>query len=231
MALGGPGPDGYGQAVPGPLPPRSGKLAKVWGMLEVEGDMVVVRLEGWRVLWATKKTLRVPLSAVTAVEHDPLVYQRVSTRLRRRSRWLRSGSLFKVGAYHGLDGWSFWACGMARNAVVVETSGTRYRFVVVEVADPAAVVGALREAAGIAPAPPPKVRSIRDAPRKRRFDPPGAVRLTKPQSEPDVAQAEPDVAQGHTAGGEPGAADPDAPDAHQEVRRPLSDTSKDPDPA
>jgi len=183
MALGGPGSDRQSPAAQPPLTGRYRKPPKIWGSLDVENAMVIVRLEGWRVLWATKKTLRVPLDAVVAVDHDPFVHERVSTRLRRRSRRLRSAPLFKVGAYHGLEGWSFWACGMARNAVVVETSGARYRFIVVEVGDPHKVVTVLREAAGLAPATGSNVRSISDAPRQRRSNRPRS-RLGRP---PDPA--------------------------------------------
>jgi hypothetical protein len=228
MALGGPGSDFRGQTPQGPLLGRATKPPKVWGSMHVEGEAIVVRLEGWRVVWATKRTLRVPIEVVVAIDHDPFVHERVSTRLRRRSRRVRSAPLFRVGAYHGLEGWSFWACGMARNAVVVETSGSRYRYVVVEVEDPASVVSTLREAAGLGPVPSQNVRSIADAPRTRRSSRPAAVR--RPRSLPGSSGARAGIGVSVPS---PTQADP-APTARdtttaRDIPAPASDTPIDPD--
>ncbi|MFZ0173351.1 MAG: hypothetical protein WAL04_16845 [Acidimicrobiales bacterium] len=156
--------------------------------MEVEGDSLVVRLTGWRMIWALQRGLRVPLSSVVAVTHDPAAYQHVSRRLRQARR--ARTTLFKVGAQHGRDGWSFWACGFARNAVLVETTGVRYRFLVVEVADPDAVAETVRSAAGlvaVAPSSPPKVGSITDASSLGR-QPKGSTRaVVKMPSEHDEA--------------------------------------------
>ncbi|MHB1988377.1 MAG: hypothetical protein ACYCSF_10390 [Acidimicrobiales bacterium] len=129
-----------------PVAPRREHPAKVWGTLAVEGEDVVVRLSGWRALWAMKRRLSIPLSAIVAVTHDPAARSHVRAKLRRRGG--RTG-VFRVGAYHSLEGWSFWAVGLARNAVVVEASGARYHFVVIEVADPVSSVRAIRAAAGL----------------------------------------------------------------------------------
>ena len=128
---------------------------KVWGTMEVEGDSLVVRLSGWRIVWAFQREVRVPLASVIGVAHDPGAYLHVSRRLRRARR--AHTTLFKLGSQHGYQGWSFWACGLARNAVVVELTGVRYRFLVVEVADPGAVVQRVREAAGLR-SPKPSTR-------------------------------------------------------------------------
>lgn len=124
----------------------------MWGTLDAEGDSLVVRLSGWRAAWAVQRTLRVPLSSVVRVAHEPAAHQVVSVGLRHDRRV--ATRLFKLGSQHGRDGWSFWACGGARNAVIVETTGVRYRFIIVEVADPAAVVEAIRQAAGLPPTQP-----------------------------------------------------------------------------
>jgi hypothetical protein len=142
---------------------------KEWARVQVSDSVLVIRLAGWRAVWATTRTLRIPTGAVVAVAHDPAAHQRVNTRL-RKTRGSRT-ALFKLGAHHGRVGWSFWACGLARNAVVIETSGVRYRFVVVEVANPKGVVEAVRQGAGIAPPSParaPTVRPITAARRLRR---------------------------------------------------------------
>jgi hypothetical protein len=140
---------------PTPIPPRREHPPKVWGSIDVEGDEVVVRLKGWRSLMAVKRRLAVPLSAVLAVTHDPSARLHVRTRLRKRGG--RTG-VFRVGMYHSPDGWSFWSVGLARNAVVVEASGARYRFFVVEVADPASTLEIICQAAGLNAARPDAFR-------------------------------------------------------------------------
>lgn len=170
--LGGPYDDGS--------PARSLQRAtrnppKRWGEVHVQGDAVVVRLSGWRAIWAMQRKLRLPLEGIVNVAHDPDVYQRVSTRLRRSAR--ARTTMFKLGSQHGSDGWSFWSCGYARNAVLIEVRGVRYRFVIIEVESPAAVVQSIREATGLAPdtplyAPPPPTPTFRETMRARRREKP-----------------------------------------------------------
>lgn len=133
-----------------PIPARREHPPKVWGRVVVAGDSVVVELSGWRAVWAVKRRLVLPLSSVVDVRADPDARANVRAKLHKRAG--RTG-LFRVGSYHSLEGWSFWSVGLARHAVVVECSGARYRYVVVEVADPAATVAELRRAAGLERAP------------------------------------------------------------------------------
>jgi uncharacterized protein (TIGR03083 family) len=112
----------------------------------VDGAELVVRLSGWRKLLATKGEVRFPLASITRVEHDPLARSHVRTGLRN---WRRHGQgIWRLGIYHGIDGWSFWSIGVGRNAVLIECSGQHFRFVVVEVADPGRTVREIR--AGVA---------------------------------------------------------------------------------
>ncbi|HXY44054.1 MAG TPA: hypothetical protein VEH29_07690 [Acidimicrobiales bacterium] len=165
--LGGPPPDGGAGLEPFVRSTRN--PPKVWATTGIEGDTLVIRLTGWRMVFALQRGVRVPLSCVIGATHDPAAYQHVSRRLRqpRRART----TLFKLGSQHGRDGWSFWACGFARNAVVVETTGFRYRYLILEVEDPKSVAAAIAKAAGLEPPPPPAppaVRSLTDARRLHR---------------------------------------------------------------
>jgi len=118
----------------------------VWGECTVDKAEVVVRLKGWRRLLATRSEVRFSLASVTRVEHDPLARAHVRSGLRN---WRRHGQgVWRIGIYHGIDGWSFWSIGIGRNAVLMECSGERFRYVVVEVADPARTVREIRAAAG-----------------------------------------------------------------------------------
>ena len=94
----------------------------VWGECRVGADEVVVRLRGWRTLLAAKGTIRFPLASIVRVEHDPLARAHVKTGLRQ---WREHGQgVWRLGTYHGLDGWSFWSIGLGRNAVLIECSGS-----------------------------------------------------------------------------------------------------------
>ncbi len=118
----------------------------VWGECRVGADEVVVRLRGWRTLLAAKGTIRFPLASIVRVEHDPLARAHVKTGLRQ---WRKHGQgVWRLGTYHGLDGWSFWSIGLGRNAVLIECSGVHLRYVVIEVADPERTVREIRLAAG-----------------------------------------------------------------------------------
>jgi hypothetical protein len=127
-----------------PIPSRSNRPLHDWARVDVADDFLEVRLSGWRSVLALRRRLRVPLSAVASVQHSSRAYVLVPTsiRLRRRSR----PHLWRLGVYRGRSGWSFWSCGLGRGAVVIETQGYRFRFVVVEVSDPGAVIRRLEAA-------------------------------------------------------------------------------------
>ena len=144
-----------------PIAPRRARPPKVWGSIGLEDDQVVVRLDGWRSVVAMRRRLAVPLGSVTSVYHDPAVRAHVQAKLRRRAS--RTG-LFRLGTYHSPQGWSFWSIGLARNALVIETSGARYGFVIVEVADPASTVDMIRKAAGLSSVGPDASRQEQSPP-------------------------------------------------------------------
>jgi hypothetical protein len=115
-----------------------------WGECSVEGAQVVVRLRGWRRVLALRTELTVPLHSIARVDHDPLARAHVRTGLRQ---WGSHGhGVWRIGAYHGLDGWSFWSIGLGRNAVLIECLGERFRYVVIEVADARQTVEEIRVA-------------------------------------------------------------------------------------
>ena len=130
-----------------PIPSRRDRPPKAWATIEVAGGDVVVRLSGWRRVWAVTSKLVIPAGNVVDVAHDPEARAHVRAKLRRSAA--RTG-VMRLGAYHSLQGWSFWAIGLGRNAVVITTSGVRFRHVVVEVEDPAATVREVEEAAAAA---------------------------------------------------------------------------------
>lgn len=135
-----------GTAVIAPLPSLSNRPPGVWGALTVSGEDLVVTVSGWRTILAVKRQVSVPLSCVIRVAPEPAARSVVRAKMRRRAG--RAG-LFRAGVYHSLDGWSFWSIGLGRNAVLVECSGARFRYLVVEVADPVATTREISAAAGL----------------------------------------------------------------------------------
>ncbi len=126
--------------------PELHRAPAIWGECRVEGDEVVVQLRGWRRIVATRGTLRLPLASIVRVDHDPSARAHVKIGLRQ---WRKHGQgVWRVGTYHGLDGWSFWSIGLGRNAVLIECSGERFRYVIIEVADARATVREIRLAVG-----------------------------------------------------------------------------------
>ena len=166
-------PSGTGQ-------PGVGQAPWVWAECHVEGDDVVVRLKGWRRVLATRATLRFAVSSIVRIEHDPLARAHVRSGLRN---WKRHGQgMWRLGVYHGFDGWSFWSIGVGRNAVLMECSGERFRYVVVEVADPELTVA-------------------RDPCRGR---PPGLGRFRRSSERPGGTKPPPAQSRPSRAGGAPG---------------------------
>ena len=123
--------------VSGVAPGRSGRAAVgLGGVLAWKRTRVVVRLSGWRRRPRHRSAeLRFPLGVdrrASSTTRSP-----VRTCAAGSASWRKHGQGFwRLGIYHGLDGWSFWSIGLGRNAVLIECSGERFRYVVVEVADP-----------------------------------------------------------------------------------------------
>ena len=126
-------------------PSGSRRAPMIWGECGVEGDQVVVGLRGWRRIVATRGTIRFPLASIVRIDHDPSARAHVIIGLHQ---WRKHGQgVWRVGTYHGLDGWSFWSIGLGRNAVLIECSGERLRYVVIEVEDARRTVREIRVAA------------------------------------------------------------------------------------
>lgn len=117
---------------------------KVWADCHLEGDEVVIALSGWRKVLATRAPVRFPVTSVARVERDPMARAHVRIGFHQ---WRRhGGGLWRVGVYHGVDGWSLWSMGIGRNAVLFRCKGEHFRYVIVEIADPELTIREVRAA-------------------------------------------------------------------------------------
>ncbi len=120
--------------------------------VRVADGRIVVELHGWRRVLAMQGGVSVPVDAVASAVPDPFPRGTVGVGPRRPRRRQTSGA-FRYGTYHGVHGWAFWAIDTGRGSVVIELSRGRYRFLVVEVADPSGLVAAI-DSAKRNPSPP-----------------------------------------------------------------------------
>lgn len=113
--------------------------------VRVESGQIVVELHGWRRVVAAQGGVSVPVDAVVSAVPDPFPRGTVGVGP-RRPRQRQTSGVFRYGTHHGVHGWAFWAIGTGRGSVVIELSSGRYRFLVVEVGDPAGLVAAIDSA-------------------------------------------------------------------------------------
>ena len=113
-------------------------------VVEIVGDRLRVRLDGWDRVWAFKRELEVPLAHVRGVEPAPAEI---------RPRGLRApGSywpgLIAAGTYRRRAGKEFWSVRDRSRAVVVHVADDAYDRLVLQVPDPSATIAEIRRAIG-----------------------------------------------------------------------------------
>jgi hypothetical protein len=109
----------------------------------VEGDRAVFRIEGLDKLWAFRSQLEIPLAHITAVEvnHEEV------------GRWWHGlkligteiPGLLGAGTFFYHRELVFWDVRDPANTIIVSLEHEHYKKLIVEVADPAATAGLLRE--------------------------------------------------------------------------------------
>jgi hypothetical protein len=112
--------------------------------VQQEGDTVIFTVEGWHKLWAFRSELRIPCAHIKSARPDP----------EAAAHWagLRAGGtyipgLLTAGTFY-LDGLfdhkpTFFDVQHQENTVTVELADEHYARLIIEVADPAAVVALL----------------------------------------------------------------------------------------
>ncbi|MFI9329387.1 hypothetical protein ACIGZJ_17805 [Kitasatospora sp. NPDC052868] len=105
--------------------------------VRIDGDNLIVEIEGLDKLWALKSRLVIPLANVRGATADPGIS--------RESKGFRAPGthfpgIITAGTFHIHGDRVFWDVHDAAKAVVIELADERYARLVVEVSDPRATV-------------------------------------------------------------------------------------------
>ncbi|MER6910442.1 hypothetical protein ABT354_02015 [Streptomyces sp. NPDC000594] len=112
-------------------------------LVSIDGNDLIVELEGLDKFWALKNRLAIPLAHVRGATSDPGIV--------REPKGLRAPGthlpgVITAGTFHTDDGRVFWAVRDPAKAVVIELADQRYARLVVEVSDPRATVDLIEHA-------------------------------------------------------------------------------------
>ena len=115
-------------------------------MVEVslDGESLLFAVKGWDVLWSLTSHLEIPLSHVLGARSDPEVAQGWYKGLRLPGTSVPG--VITAGTFYQDGKRIFWDVHNAANTVVVDLQDDRYDELVVEVADPDAVVSLILDA-------------------------------------------------------------------------------------
>jgi hypothetical protein len=114
--------------------------------IEIDGDSLDIQVQGTHKLWALKSSLRVPLSDVIDVRHDPERARRAWPGLRVPGTHIPY--VYTAGTYYQSDFRpDFWTVRNADDAVVIQCTGdAAYDEIIVEVERAADTVEQVRAA-------------------------------------------------------------------------------------
>jgi hypothetical protein len=111
--------------------------------VKVEGDKLIVAIEGLDRLWLFTSRLEIPLAHVTGAKHDPGV-------VRGWKGWRGPGAhvpgVIVAGRFHRDGKRIFWDVHDAAKAVVIDLTDDQYARLVVGVDDPAKTVASIQDA-------------------------------------------------------------------------------------
>lgn len=109
-------------------------------------DRIELSVLGWSRLWAFKRRVMIPVSAIAGVSSAPLELARGIWKTLRIPGTYFPGVIV-AGSYYAAGKWSFWDVRKLRNAIVLELDGSQaYDRLVVEVEDPAVALKTIETA-------------------------------------------------------------------------------------
>lgn len=112
--------------------------------LVIEGGTLHLEVKGIDKLWALKSSLAIPLEHVRGARRDPEVARVWNKGLRAPGTHIPG--VIVAGTFYQHGKRIFWDVHRAANTIVIELADERYDQLIVEVADPAAVVARIGEA-------------------------------------------------------------------------------------
>ena len=107
-------------------------------------DRVVFEVEGLDKLWALRSRVEIPLTHIASAEFDPA----------QVGKWWHGfrllgtdvAGLFAAGAFYYHGELVFWDVHDSNNTVIISLNHERYKKLIIEVEEPAGVVGRIRAA-------------------------------------------------------------------------------------
>jgi hypothetical protein len=114
--------------------------------IQVEGDRLVLEVEGWDKLWALKSRLEIPLAHVHGAHADP----------EPAMGWFQGIKLggtavphvFRAGTFYQDRGLVFWDVSHPENTIVIDLEHEHFKKLVVEVEDPTAAIRMIESSIG-----------------------------------------------------------------------------------
>ena len=112
--------------------------------VSIDGDQLIVEVEGLDKLWSLKSRLVIPLANVRGATADPgIIKEPKGTRL----PGTHVPGVITAGSFRTDGEWVFWDVRDPAKAVVIELSDQEYTRLIVQVADPRATVALVENAA------------------------------------------------------------------------------------
>ncbi len=115
--------------------------------IEVTDSMLIVHVEGFDKILALKSQLQVPLSHVIDAEIDPNIgeeFRRLFVGIKAPGTGL--AGVVRAGTWYTSEGKVFWDIHHPENAITIHLADDDYNKLLIEVANPAEAVAAIREA-------------------------------------------------------------------------------------
>ena len=115
--------------------------------IEIEGDRLVINVEGADKLWALRSRLEIPLAHVKATRID-LAFVSHERYQGLKIAGARVPGVITAGSFRQEGDTVFWDVHHPEKAIIIELADERYARLVVEVENPSATVGLITRALG-----------------------------------------------------------------------------------
>ena len=114
--------------------------------ISVEGERVILEVEGWDKLWSLRSRLEIPLQHIRGAHWDPQPAMGWFDGLKLAGTDVPN--IFRAGTFYQDGGLVFWDVLHPERTIVIELEHERYEKLVVEVADPAGAVAVITRSLG-----------------------------------------------------------------------------------